>query len=317
MKNNIFLPQVETNSACGKLFVFLQIFCILFFFIFTLPVFSQEIVWNNIKIHQDISYFDEFYNKEEHKKYQHSSHLLDLYQPENCHSCPVVIYVHGGSWALGDKGIPGHKAKAFTDNNFIYVSINYRLSPDNQFPAQAVDVARAFYWVKKNINYYSGNPKQIFILGHSAGGHLAALIALNEKYLAEFDLIPSDIAGVIGLDSAAYHLPSLFAAEPENQFLFSWVFGDKIQDLESASPINYIKEGLTPPSFFLLVAGDREVSKNVNKAFYNNLHKYNYNVNIHYFSEENHVSIDYDLGKTDHPVFDVILNWINSILRKK
>ncbi|MDD3538785.1 MAG: alpha/beta hydrolase [Atribacterota bacterium] len=268
--------------------------------------------WNDIQIYADLNYYQDNKDTEEVLQYspEMKAHLLDIYRPKSCYCCPVMVYVHGGTWVLGDKGGLSYKAKAFTAAGFIYISINYRLSPDYSFPAQAYDVARAFSWIRNNIADYGGNPEQIYLLGHSAGGHLAALIALDERYLSAFDLNPSVIAGVIGLDSAAYHLPSLFAAEPENQYLFSWAFGDNPVDWETASPINYIREGQIVPPFLLLVAGDREVSKIVNNNFYQHLSQYNYDATIFYIEEKDHVSIDYDLGKEGDPVFQVILNWL-------
>jgi arylformamidase len=295
-----------------KYFSSILIFTV-FFFIFFSNICLAQIQWNHVKIHTDINYGED--NDEQDNLNQ--SHLLDIYQPEDCQSCPIIIYIHGGTWVLGDKGGLSYKAKAFIDNNYIYVSINYRLSPDYQFPAHAYDVARAFSWIKKNIHSYGGNPDRIFLLGHSAGGHLAALIALDETYLAEFDLIPADISGVIGLDSAAYHLPTLFTAEPENQYLFSWAFGDNPQHWEDASPINYIREGITPPPVLLLVAGDREVSESVNQSFYEQLQYYGYDVSIFHFPDEDHVSIDYDLGKENDLVFPELLSWIKHISEEK
>jgi acetyl esterase/lipase len=292
-------------------YLFLILMLAILFFLYFIQTCLAQIQWNHVQIHPDINYLKD--NKTQDN--QSMAHLLDIYQPEDCQSCPVIIYIHGGTWVLGDKGGPSYKAKAFTDNNYIYVSINYRLSPDYQFPAHAYDVAQAFYWIKKNIHNYGGNPEKIFLLGHSAGGHLAALIALDEKYLDKYDLSPSDIAGVIGLDSAAYHLPSLFSAEPENQYLFSWAFGDNPQDWEDASPMNYVREGIIPPPILLLVAGCREVSETVNQAFYKQLQYFGYDASIFYFSNKDHVSIDYDLGKEKDQVFSTLLCWINYILR--
>ena len=287
------------------------LFFILIFAIFLISSFNRfslaQIQWNDVLIHDDIHYYQDNGEQEKQKK----AHFLDIYQPKNCYLCPVIIYVHGGTWVLGDKGGLSYKAKAFTAHDYIYVSINYRLSPDYLFPAHVQDVARAFYWVKNNIHNYGGNPERIFLMGHSAGGHLAALVALDEQYLNFFDLEPSDIAGIIGVDSAAYHLPSLFSAEPENQFLFSWAFGDNPKDWEEASPLNYIRKDLVIPPFLLLVAGGREVSKTVNQAFYQELVRYGYDVTLFHADEKDHVSIDYDLGKEDDPGFPVILNWLN------
>lgn len=268
--------------------------------------------WNQVHIYSNLNYYQENILEVAQK----NAHLLDIYQPKDCQTCPVIIYIHGGTWVLGDKGGLSYKAKAFTSQDYVYVSINYRLSPDYQFPTHAYDVARAFFWIKNNIQHYGGHPDKIYLLGHSAGGHLAALIALDKRYLAAFGLASSDISGIIGLDSAAYHLPSLFAAEPENQYLFSWAFGDNPEDWEKASPINYVREGLNIPPFLLLVAGGREVSKTVNQIFDQKLDQYGYDVSISYFEEKNHVSIDYDLGKEDDAIFAVILGWLLSRAEK-
>ena len=277
---------------------------------------SAQYLFEDMHIHTDINYAQD---KEPFNTAaaQHNGHLLDIYQPLDCKSCPVIVYVHGGYWVLGDKGSFSYKAKAFTAHNYIYISMNYRLAPDYSFPDNAQDVARAFHWVKENIAGYGGNPEQIYLLGHSAGGHLAALIALDAQYLLPFDLSPSDIAGIIGLDSAAYYLPDLIAAEPENQYLFYWAFGDNPQGWERASPINYVKPGKVLPSFLLLVAEGREVSEAVNESFYEKLRSTGYNVTLLQYRGKDHVSIDTELGKEDDPVFPDILGWLGELQNLK
>jgi len=296
----------------NKTYLFLILIFTIFFFLCFSQTFLAQIQWNHVQIHTDINYAEDTYEHDNQSK----SHLLDIYQPEDCQSCPVMIYIHGGTWVLGDKGGLSYKAKSFTSQGYIYISINYRLSPDHRFPAHAQDVAQAFSWVKNNIQEYGGDPEKIYLMGHSAGGHLAALITLDEQYLTTFNLKPSDINGIIGIDSAAYHLPSLFSAEPENQYLFSWAFGANSEDWEKASPINYIREDLNIPPFLFLVAGDREISKTVNENFAQKLREYGYNSALFHFSNKDHVSIDYDLGKEDDPVFPVILDWLRDVSDK-
>lgn len=280
---------------------------------------AAQYLFDDIKIYTNINYIQD--NEQLGiQSVQIRDQLLDIYRPQDCISCPVVIYIHGGYWVLGDKGGFNYKAKAFTAHNYIYISMNYRLAPDYPFPHNVQDVARAFHWVKENIGGYGGNPKQVYILGHSAGGHLAALIALDEQYLFPFDLSPSDIAGIIGLDSAAYYLPDLIAAEPENQDLFYWAFGDNPEDWERASPINYIKavqkEEPAPP-FLLLVAGGRTVSEDVNRSFYERLTDDGYYASMLHYRGKDHVSIDSELGKEGDPVFPAILAWLEGIQNLK
>ena len=301
---------MKSRKHLQKAELWLCLFLIFILFNTAIPFFTQIILaqtnWNQVEIYTDIDYYPDNVLKDTPK----NAHLLDIYKPEDCHSCPVIIYIHGGYWVMGDKGGLSYKAKSFMSNDYLYISINYRLSPDYQFPAHAHDVARAFSWVKNNIINYGGNPEQIYLLGHSAGGQLAALMALDEHYLVEFGLTPSDIAGIIGVDSAGYHLPSLYYAEPESRYLISWAFGDEPEDWEAASPVNYIGAGKIVPPFLLLVAGGRKVSKEVNKSFYQRLKDNGYKATILYFEDKDHVSIDYELGADEDTVFPAVLNWL-------
>ena len=115
-------------------------------------------------------------------------HKLDLYLPRDKKNFPVLVFVHGGSWRTGDRSL----YKALGDRLAragIGVAIpSYRLMPQNPHPAQIEDVAAAFAWVVRNIAQRGGDTSRIYLSGHSAGAHLAALLALDEKYLQKFDL---------------------------------------------------------------------------------------------------------------------------------
>ncbi len=142
---------------------------------------------------------------------------LDIYKPKSSSTNPqqtnkpVVVMIHGGGWRTGDKGnAPQGRQKAsfFTGHDFVYVSVNYRLSPAVQHPAHVEDVAKALAWVADHIAGYSGDPKRIFLMGHSAGAHLAALVTADEAYLNKLGKSPSMLSGVILLDSAGYDIPA-------------------------------------------------------------------------------------------------------------
>jgi len=106
---------------------------------------------------------------------------IDIYLPKKPKdSSPVVLFIHGGAWILGSKSDQGKTwANAFVKENFIFVSMNYRLSPKATWPDHISDCKLAFNWIKENIEKYGGNPKEIIISGNSAGGHLASLLALD------------------------------------------------------------------------------------------------------------------------------------------
>lgn len=92
---------------------------------------------------------------------------------------PIVFFVHGGSWTMGDKREQGRPMlHEFVKRGWIAVVPNYSLAPRFPWPAQILDVTRALGWVKKNIETYGGDPERIVISGGSAGGQLAALVAL-------------------------------------------------------------------------------------------------------------------------------------------
>ncbi|WP_372365936.1 alpha/beta hydrolase [Candidatus Uabimicrobium sp. HlEnr_7] len=147
---------------------------------------------------------------------------LDIYIPKTkkVKDLPIMVYVHGGGWCVGDKARVHHKAKLFTKEQYIFVSINYRLSPYPleltnkkriQFPDHPYDVGEAVAWIYKNINRYGGDRNRVFLLGHSAGAHLVTLVATDPQYLANFDAPFSIIRGTCALDGAVYDIPEYLA----------------------------------------------------------------------------------------------------------
>jgi acetyl esterase/lipase len=107
---------------------------------------------------------------------------------------PVVLFIHGGSWMMGDKREQGRPMlHEFVRRGWIAVVPNYRLAPRHPWPAQISDVTRALGWVKKNVATYGGDPECVVIAGGSAGGQLAALVALSAK---DATWRPEDIDGV-------------------------------------------------------------------------------------------------------------------------
>ena len=105
---------------------------------------------------------------------------LDLYKPSNSETIlPAVICVHGGGWAKGNRKGFANVAKAFANNGFVAVTIDYRLSDVAQFPAQIQDCKSAVRWMRLNADKYGIDTSRIGALGHSAGGHLSALLATS------------------------------------------------------------------------------------------------------------------------------------------
>ena len=128
-------------------------------------------------------------------------HQLDLYLPEGRRNVPVLVVYHGGGLMLGDKAEAAAIGLRFAAAGFVTAIPNYRLSPAVTHPAHVEDAAAALAWVKRNVGRSGGNPDQLFVVGHSAGAYLAALLATDERYLAAHDLALRDIRGVVPISA--------------------------------------------------------------------------------------------------------------------
>src|SRR5436190_22641432 len=133
--------------------------------------------------------------------------MLDLYAPANGSDHPVVVWIHGGGWRQGDKRGVQQKPQAFVDKGFVFVSTNYRFVPQVTVKEMTGDVARAIRWAHDHAKEYGGNPNSIFVMGHSAGAHLAALVCTDDRYLNTEGLSLSIIKGCVPVDTAAYDIP--------------------------------------------------------------------------------------------------------------
>lgn len=187
---------------------------------------------------------------------------LDVHRPavrDRDKPMPVLIFVHGGGWANGDKAMVGHKPAWAARHGWVLVSVNYRLSPDVMHPEHARDVAAAVAWVKANASTFNGDPQRIAIMGHSAGAHLAAIVASDESLLAEHDLTPADLAGVVLLDGAGYNLPRRMKSVPPGRLgsMYAQAFGQDPELWERASPTLQARPGDDLPPLFCVHAGRR------------------------------------------------------------
>jgi len=181
---------------------------------------------------------------------------LDLYKSPKANA-PIMIYVHGGGWRRGDKANKMDlKPAYFAKLGFLFASVNYRLADGNNppFPGNAADVAAAVKWMHTNGARYGGDPSRIFLIGHSAGAHLASLVATDASLLAAHGLKPSMIAGVITLDTAAFDITPKIE---RGQRLFVNAFGTDLNMVRKASPISHLRSGQSYPSFFIVMADDR------------------------------------------------------------
>jgi acetyl esterase/lipase len=135
-------------------------------------------------------------------------HKLDLYLPRDKKDFPVLVFLHGGSWRSGDRSLYKALGDRLARAGIGIAIPSYRLMPQNPHPAQIEDAAAAFAWVAQNIAQHGGDASRIYLSGHSAGAHLAALLALDEKYLGKFGLPRTSIHSVIAM-SGIYDVDKL------------------------------------------------------------------------------------------------------------
>jgi acetyl esterase/lipase len=133
-------------------------------------------------------------------------HRLDVYAPAKiAANAPVVVFFYGGTWSSGDRREYLYVAASLAARGIITVIPDYRLYPDIKFPAFLEDGAAAVAWVQQHIADYGGNPRNILVMGHSAGAHIAAMLALDERYLQGAAAKP--VQGMIGLAGPYDFLP--------------------------------------------------------------------------------------------------------------
>lgn len=226
-------------------------------------------------------------------------HKLDLYLPKGHKDFPVLFFVHGGTWKSGDKKLYPPLGQVFAKNGIGTVVVNYRLSPKVKHPAHIEDVARAFAWTHANIGKHGGRTDQLFVCGHSAGGHLVALLATDETYLKAHKLSLKDIRGAIPLSGVYTILPGLF-----NQ-----AFGSDLEVCKKASPQNNVKEGHPP---FLLIYADKDfpfcdrMAEQMCKA----LTECKCEAGTLKIKDRDHISVIVQVQKEDDPTTQAILGFV-------
>src|SRR5262245_19095728 len=139
----------------------------------------------------------------------HERHVLDIYSPRDAKSLPVVFWIHGGGWQTGDKSSVQDKPQAFIDKGFVFVSTNYRLLPDVDMGTIVRDIAKSIQWVHDHIAARGGDPQRLFVMGHSAGAQLAALLCTDDRYLKAEGLSLAIIKGCVPVDGDTYDVPAI------------------------------------------------------------------------------------------------------------
>ena len=176
-------------------------------------------------------------------------HMLDVYVPDAQAfpgARPVIVFFYGGAWEAGERGQHRFVGEAFASRGFVVVVPDYRLYPEVKYPEYVRDAASAMAWTKREISKHRGDPARITLMGHSAGAHIAAMVAYNPRFLGAVGLSRSDVHAFVGLAGPYDFVPT----EP-----------DIVDNLGAeggaarAMPATFVQGG-EPPS--LLVTGDED-----------------------------------------------------------
>lgn len=176
---------------------------------------------------------------------------LDVYRPDGL-AAPgkVVVFFYGGSWRSGARGAYRFVGEALASRGFVVVIPDYRLYPQVRFPAFVEDGARAVGWAHERIGAFGGDGTRIFVMGHSAGAHIAALLAIDRRYLRADGVPAAGIAGLIGLAGP-------YAFDPLAYDISRDVFAGA-DDPAATRPLALVS-GDEPPALLLHGADDRVV----------------------------------------------------------
>jgi dipeptidyl aminopeptidase/acylaminoacyl peptidase len=159
---------------------------------------------------------------------------------------PVLIYIHGGSWHSGKKSLYNFLGNRFARKGIVTVTIDYPLSPEATYHEMAKAAAQSVKWVKAHIEKYNGDPQKIFISGHSAGGHLAALIGIEDQYF-NAEMIPNPIKGIILIDAAGLDMHGyLKESKFEKGHSYLKTFTNDPVTWKEATPLYHLHPAMPP-----------------------------------------------------------------------
>lgn len=234
--------------------------------------------------------------------------VLDIYAPDDAENLPVVFWIHGGGWQTGDKADVQIKPRVFAERGFVFVSTNYRLLPQVEMGEIIRDVARSLGWVHKNIAAHGGDPTRVFVMGHSAGAQLAALICIDDRYLKAEGVPFEVLKGCVPVDGDTFDLPAIIMiAEfrqtihglPLPEFGHRVKFGnDPKKHIDFSAVTHVAPDKGIPPFLILHVAGHPDTTAQALRLR-NSLRDARIPVKVFGAQETTHSKLNADLGLPD------------------
>ncbi len=230
---------------------------------------------------------------------------------------PLVIFIHGGGWAIGDKSHDrSDKAGYYHELGYAYASVNYRLVPNAKPDEQAADIAQAIAKMRRDAAALGIDADRIILMGHSAGAHLAALVSSDPRYLSASSVPMTAIKGTILLDGAGYDVPAQMAYKG-NQVsgLYDKAFGADPAYQKAVSPITHVASP-NVGNWLLLYVASRKDSQAQSTGLAKALSQSGANTRVAAVPDSTHMTVNRDAGIAGSFVATQIEAFVKSALQR-
>lgn len=212
----------------------------------------------------------------------HPRQMLDVYAPRAAQGLPVIVFFYGGRWKQGSRRQYALLARRLAAMGAVVIVPDYRLYPQVRFPTFVEDGAAAVDWALRHAPALGGDPDRLYLMGHSAGAHIGALLALDARYLAVHGRAPAALAGFIGLAGPYDFLPF------QNEELAD-TFGPA-ESHEASQPIHHV-DGRNPPFLLLHGSRDKVVGPGNSKRLWRRIEACGGRARMVFLAQANHVNI--------------------------
>ncbi len=262
-------------------------------------------------------------------KTENKRQTLDVFAPANGKKLPVVVWIHGGGWTVGDKVDVAIKPKAFVEKGYVFVSVNYRMLWNVDMETITSDVAKSVRWVHEHIADFGGDPKRLLIMGHSAGAQLAALICTDESYLKAEGLSLEIVKGCVPVDGDTYDIPLMIEVVearraaaggpvgkpyPKNGHYMK--FGNDPKKHRNFSAVSHVVKGkYIPPFLNLHVAAHASTSAQARRLT-TTLKDAGFQSEAFGAPDTTHMKLADNLGQADDPSTKVLYEFFERALKK-
>jgi acetyl esterase/lipase len=234
---------------------------------------------------------------------------LDVYRPKAAEHAPVVVFFYGGSWTHGERGWYRFVGTTLAAHGVVTVIPDYRKYPQVKMDGFMQDAAKAVAWVHQHASEFGGAADDMFVMGHSAGGQIGALLATDPSWLAPYALRPADLAGFIGL-AGCYDFMPIPAKEKD----MLGMFGHDPASQARAQPVRFVS-GHEPPMLLLQGEADHEVDPSNAVSLARSLQAAHEDVTLRLYPGVSHNALVFALSRPFHgdaPTLDDVLHFIRS-----